>query len=65
MGSIAMNPTQFVHKIGPTTNAFPVIHEFSDITDALTGDQVLDFVKDRVAEQVAEELKKELDAATE
>ena len=39
--------------------------EFSDITDALTGDQVLDFVKDRVAEQVAEELKKELDAATE
>ena len=39
--------------------------EFSDITDALTGDQVLDFVKDRIAEQVAEELKKELDAATE
>lgn len=39
--------------------------EFSDITDALTGDQVLDFVKDRVAEQVAKELKKELDAATE
>lgn len=39
--------------------------EFSDITDALTGDQVLDFVKDRAAEQVAEELKKELDAATE
>ena len=34
--------------------------KFSDITDALTGDQVLHFVKDRVAE----ELKKELDAAT-
>jgi uncharacterized membrane protein required for colicin V production len=39
--------------------------EFSDITDALTGDQVLDFVKDKVAEQVEEELKKELEAATE
>jgi len=38
--------------------------KFSDITDALTGDQVLHFVKDRVAGQVAEELKKELDAAT-
>ena len=37
---------------------------FSDITDALTGDQLLDFVKDRVAEQVAEELKKKLNAAT-
>jgi hypothetical protein len=39
--------------------------EFSDITDALTGDQVLDFVKDQVADQIAEELKKELDAALE
>ena len=38
--------------------------KFSDITDALTGDQVLHFVKDRVAGQVAEELKKEHDAAT-
>ena len=47
--------------------------EFSDITDALTGDQVLDFVKDQVADKVAdkvaeaaaEQLKKELDAALE